>query len=103
LTGTNGFTTRIHRAARDRRHRRKVAQRIDPELLVERHVDRHRRGGDQQRVAIRRRFRHMLLRDVGPGTRTVLDDHRLAKVFGKPEGEQARVDIDPTAGRESDH
>jgi hypothetical protein len=84
------------------RNRRQIAQRIVRELAVERHVDRHRGGVDQQRVAVGRGLRDQLVGDVGAGPRSVLDDHRLAEELGELRREQPRVDVDAAAGRETD-
>ena len=44
--------------AGDLRHRRKIAQRVERQLLVDGGIDGKRAGRHQQRVAIRRGFRH---------------------------------------------
>src|SRR5262245_50094829 len=61
---------------------------------IERGVDHVVRRNDQKRVAVRRRARHHLGRDVGGGTRPVLDDECLTEPLLQPFSHQARRDVD---------
>ena len=55
-----------------------VTNEIEIELLKERNVDRIRRTGSKQRVAITRRPHYRLDREIGRSARPVLDDKLLA-------------------------
>ena len=81
--------------------RSEVAQRIR-RIAVERQVDGQGRAVEEQRIAVGRALRHVLVGDVGAGARLVLDDYLLAEELAHARGEQARVDVDAAAGREVD-
>ena len=83
--------------------RREVAQKIETELVVERRVDRVVGADHQQRVAVGRRARDRLGRDVAAGARLVLDDELLGELLGQRLRDQARQDVDRLAGRKTDH
>jgi hypothetical protein len=59
------------------RDRRDVADEIEAELLVERHVDRDRRADREQGVAVGGRTHDRLGGDIGGGTDPVVDHERL--------------------------
>ena len=81
--------------------RREIVDRIVGQRLVEVLVH-HQRGVDrhQQRVAVRRGFRHLLRPDHGVAAGPVVDDHRLAPVLVHPLRQQPCGDIGRSAGRE---
>src|SRR5215813_12666936 len=61
---------------------------------IERGVNHVVRRNDQKRVAVRRRARHHLGRDVGGSTRPVLDDECLTEPLLQRFSHQARRDVD---------
>src|SRR6516165_2613757 len=65
--------------ADDARDRRDVADEVEIELVVERRVDRVRRRGQQQRIAVGWRTNDRFGTDIGAPARTVLNDEWLAK------------------------
>ena len=67
--------------AHDGGDRRNVADEVEIELVVKRGIDGVRRTDRDKRMAICRRTRYRLHRDVGRGTWPVLDDKRLAETF----------------------
>ena len=56
----------------------------------------------QDGVAVGRRFRDRVGRDVAAGAWTVLDDHRLAEGFAELGAEHAGKHVDRAAGDEGD-
>ena len=91
FTGIDRIDDQDERALRHQRQRDQFGGRIERQVFVERHVDRHRRRcRHQQRVAVRRGFRDRVRSDVGAGARTVLDHDRFAEPFLQLLAEQAR-------------
>ena len=88
--------------AANARDRRDVANEIEIELVVERRVDRVRRIGQQERIAVRGRAHDRLGADVATGTRPVLDDELLTEPLRQPLPHRARGDIGRTARWKSD-
>ena len=86
----------------DAADRRKILVRVVGEALVQRPVDRHVRGV-KDGVAVGRRARDVLVRDVATRAGLVLDDHRLAEVLGELVGREARQEIARAARRIADH
>ena len=80
-----------------------VAQEVERELAVKRHVDGVRGRGHQQRVAVRRLIDHVFGRDVAGRAGLVLDDHLLTEALGQRLREAPRQDVGRAAGREADH
>ena len=87
--------------ADDARDRRDVADEIEIELVVERRVDRVRRRGQEERVAVGRRVHDGLGADIAAGARPVLDDELLAEPLRQPLPHQPRDDVGRAAGAES--
>ena len=90
---------RVHRA----RHGREILQRIERQIAIERRIDRER--GDrahEDRVAVGRRFRGELRRDIARGAGTVVDDHLLAEPFAQLRRQRARRRVRAAARRETD-
>src|SRR5262249_62363635 len=81
---------------------RDVADEIEFEILVERGVYRVRRGGTEERVAIRSRAHDRLGRDSAGDARPVLDDDLLTEPLRQPLTHQAGCDVRPSTGRKSD-
>ena len=83
------------------RDRREVALAVVGHLPEQALVHRERtERADGERVAVRRRLRHHFVAEHRAGTRTVLDDHRLAEGLGEPLAEQATDEIRTAAGAE---
>ena len=78
----------------------KSATRIVGHALEQRDVLGERRGGQQQRVAVRRRARRDLRADVAAGARLVLDHDRLAPALLDLFAQHAREDVGPGPRRE---
>ena len=92
-----------HRGHHHHGDRREIPGRIERQRRVERRVDRQRAGvGREQRVAVGRRLRDRLGRDVAAGARLALDDERLAERLGKLLGDEARRGVARPARREAD-
>ncbi len=83
----------------DARHRRGVADEVEIQMLIKRGIDRVRRHGQQQRVAIRRRLDDQLGADVGAGARPIFNDERLTELFRQPLADQPPDDVGRTSGR----
>lgn len=64
-------------------------------------VDGVHRGSQQQRVAVWGRTHHRVGRNIGGGTRLVLDDKWLTESLGQPLAQQPRQDVAQAAGRET--
>jgi hypothetical protein len=63
-----------------------------------------RRGNLQQCVAVGRRARHRLQREIAAAARSVVDDDRLAQPLREPLTDQPRNDVGRAAGAdEHDH
>jgi hypothetical protein len=78
------------RNAADTCDRSDVADEIEVELVIERRVDRVRRGDQKERVAIRGRSHDRLSADIAAGPRPILNDERLDKPLRQPLADQAR-------------
>src|SRR5262249_55901256 len=83
--------------------RRDVADEIEIELVIECRVERVRRCGQEERIAIRCRTHDDLCGDITRGTRPVLDDEWLAEPPRQPLTDQASDDVGATAGGKSDN
>lgn len=97
--GRHGGVDREH--VRDQHHLRyrdQVLAQVETHVLVERDVGGDRAGGHQQRVAVRRRLRHVGSADVAAGTRPVFHDDLLFQFLAELVGEQARGGIGATPG-----
>jgi hypothetical protein len=81
------------READDAGDRRRVAQEVVVQLLVERRIDGVRGRNQQERISVRRRVDHRLGRDIGAAAGAAFDDDRLAEPLGEPLGDQARRDV----------
>jgi len=88
--------------AGDARDRRKVADEIEVEPVVERRVEGIAGRGEQQGVAVRRRARDRAGSDVAAGAGSVLDHELLAQPLGEPSADEARSDVGYPAGRIAD-
>src|SRR6266545_3497255 len=80
------------------RHHRDVAQEVERQRLIERHVDGVGRDREEQRVAVRRRVGDSLRRDIGAAARAVLDHYRLAHPVRQKLRDQAGDDVGRSAG-----
>ena len=89
------------RDANDAGDRRRVAQKIEIEMLIKRGVDGVRTGHQQQRVTVGRRLHHRLGGDVGAGAWPVVDDELLAELFGQPFRRQPRHGVGGAARRKA--
>ena len=85
------------------RNRREIFHRVIRQLVQAGIDDDLRLGQDSQRVAIRRRFRDAVCRDIAGGAGNVVDQYRLSPRFGEFLAEQARDGVRRTAGRETDN
>ena len=84
----------------DRRHRHEVLHQRERLFRDQRFVDRVGVRHHQQRVAVRRRFRHEVGADDRAGAGAVLDDERLSQRLLQLLAEIARVDVGRAAGAE---
>ena len=95
------FLQRVHRQRRihgehhlridDARHGDKVFHRVERQIGIEVRIDDDLRvGAKKQRVAIRRRLRHHLHRQVAVGAGTVLHHDRLPEPLAERRGDDAR-------------
>jgi len=82
--------------------RRDVADEIEVELVIERRVERVRRNGHEERIAIRCRTHDRLRGDITAGARPVLDDELLAEPLREPLADQACDDVGAAAGGKAD-
>ena len=83
--------------ADDARDGRDVADEIEIELVVERRVVRVRTGGQEKRIAVRRRAHDGFSSDIATAARPILDDELLAEPLGQRLCDQPREDVGPTA------
>jgi hypothetical protein len=81
---------------------RDVAYEVETEPVVEGRVDRIRRKGQKERVAIRWSTHDRLCGDIRPGAWAVLDDERLAKPLRQQLPHQPRNEVSAAAGRKAD-
>ena len=91
-----------HGGAHDARDRSDIAEEIEIEVVVERHVDHVRRRDQEQRIAVGRRVGSGLGTDIAAGARPVVDDELLAEPLRQPVADQAGVDVGRGAGRKAD-
>ena len=89
------------RHANDAGDRRRVAQKIEIEMLIKRGVDGVRTGNQKQRVTVGRRLHHHLGGEVGAGAGPIIDDELLAELFGQPFRRQPRHGIGGAARRKA--
>ena len=85
---------------RDAADEGKIAQRIVGQLRIDRRRYRERDIGEDKRVSVRLGARDGLRARRAAGAAAVLDDDRLAKLFGEFGGEEPRRDVGEGAGRE---
>src|SRR5262249_51944135 len=71
------------------------------EILVERRIPGICRGGEQKRVAVRRRFCDHFCRERAAGAGSIFDDELLAEVLRQPLTDQARIGVVDAAGRKA--
>jgi hypothetical protein len=76
-----------------------VLDRIEGNLLVERRIDRMRRGRDHHRVAVGCRAGNEFGADHGRAARAVFDDDLLTEVLAEFGGKQPRQDVSAAPGR----
>ena len=93
LAGTDEIGHQEERYAHDPRGGRDVAHEIVAEIVVEGRIDGRRHTDEKQRVAVGGRVDDDLGRDIGGGTRPVLDNELLAGPLRKPVPHQARDDV----------
>ena len=86
----------------DHRDRRKILDHVERQFLEQAHVHRVRVGGQQQRVAVFRRARGRLRRDVGRRARPVFDDERFAQSRAQAVADQPCRQVGEGAGRHAD-
>jgi len=91
------------RVTDDARDRCDVADEVETELVIERGVDRVRRGDKEQRVTVRGRARHGFGGDIGGCPGSVFDDELLAELLRQPLTDQARGDVGGAAGGKADN
>ncbi len=72
---------------------------VEWQIGVERRRDRDRRGGEQQRLAVRRGLRHLLRAEAAAGAAAVFQDEGALGLRRQPLVHQPRRHIDRTAGR----
>ncbi len=80
------------------RDRHQVAEEVEVELVVERHVEHVGHGRGEQRVAVRRRFHDDLGADIGGAARPIVDDELLLEPLRQPLSDEPRGNV----GRDSD-
>jgi hypothetical protein len=78
-----------------------VADEIVVELVVKSRVNRVRLTRQEERVTVTRCTHNRLGTDICAGTRSVLDDERLAKSLREPLPDQAGRDVDRSSGGKS--
>ena len=75
-----------------------VAEEVEIEFLVKRHIDRGRRADQEEGVAVRRRIHDHLRTNIAAGSRPVLDDKLLAETLRQPLADQTSDDVGRSAG-----
>ena len=98
LAGTDGLISMTNGARIDARDRCDVADEIEVKFLIQRRVDRGRRGGKQERITIRRRTNDCLGANIGPRAGSIFNDERLAKPLRQPLTDQACENVSRAAG-----
>ena len=88
--------------AQDARDRCNVSDEIEIELVVQRRVDRIRRGNPKKRITIRLGAHDCLGSDIRACTWPVLNNELLAEALRQPLSYQACHDVGGTTGGESD-
>ena len=101
FAGSCGVHHHHLRYADDAGDRRRVAQKIEIEMLIERGIDGVCTGDQKQRVAVGRRLHRRLGRDVGAGAGPIIDDELLAEPLRQPFRRQPRHGVGGTAGRKA--
>src|SRR5262245_4278435 len=84
------------------RDRGYIADEIEIEFLVQRDVDRIRRSGQEERIAVRRRAHDRLGGDVVAGAWPVFNNELLTEPLREPLSYQTRDDVTRTAGAIAD-
>jgi hypothetical protein len=83
--------------------RREILDRVVRKIAAQRRIDRDRaHGGEEQRVTVGLRLRHVFGPDRAVGAWSVVDDHGLPEQVPQPFGEKACDEIGGAAGSESD-
>ncbi|HKA41040.1 MAG TPA: hypothetical protein VKF40_03530 [Burkholderiales bacterium] len=102
MLGAIGLRLRDLRHARDERDRLEVLQQVVRQLRVQGLADGGRRAGCEERVAIRRRPRAELRRDVAGRPGPVVHDDLLAERIRHSRRDEPHGDVGARAGREAD-
>src|SRR6516165_12486698 len=89
--------------AMNARDRGDVADQIEPELVVERGVDRVHRSGHKERISVRGRVHDRLSGDIAGRARPILDDKLLTEPLRQPLSYQACHDVGGASGGKSDN
>src|SRR5215472_2265654 len=84
------------------RDRGYIADEIEIEFLVQRDVNRIRRSGQEERIAVRRRAHDRLGGDVAASACPVLNNELLTEPLREPLSYQTRDDVARTAGAIAD-
>jgi hypothetical protein len=82
--------------------RRRVADEIEVEMLIERFIGRDRRRDHEDGVAVGRRPHHRFGANIAASARPVLDDKLLAEPLRQPLPHQACENIGRASGCEAD-
>jgi hypothetical protein len=89
------------RKARKARDLGDVPQVVERDVLIEARIDRIRRNGPLERVAVGRRANDGLGSDIVACARPIFDDEALAKATGEPFGCDTRADVRGAPRREA--
>jgi hypothetical protein len=100
--GNRRIDLQHQRSTNDAGDRRYVADEIETEIFIKRHVDGVRKRGQQQRVAVRRRLSDKFGGDVAARAGPVLDDELLAEPLRQPLRNEARRNIWCNTRRKTD-
>ena len=88
-----------HREAHDKRNRREIGHRVVAELRIDELVGGEEIAREEERVAVRRRARGCVGRDVAACAALVLDNDLLPPDFGELGTDNARDRVAAAAGR----
>ncbi|MNC86111.1 hypothetical protein D3C83_17440 [compost metagenome] len=80
------------------RYRRKIADQVVPQFLIQGRIDRMRGCHHEKRIAIRRRFCGELRTDVGAGAGPVVDDDLLAQALAQAVSDGAAQRVGAASG-----
>ena len=96
--GRKGWSYHEHTGREcDTSNRSDVADEIEIRGFVKYRIDDVRGGDHKQRVAVRRGAQHGICADAAAGSRSVLDNERLAQPPREPLSDQARENVGPAA------